>query len=91
MCNQKHDKECVRSAESDILLKTGIVTQQMLDYMELIEDRHGRHSTIFISQVPVADWYDLMEVDSTAADAILDRIVHTAVRFELKGDSLRKK
>ena len=27
----------------------------------------------------------------TAADAILDRIVHTAVRFELKGDSMRKK
>jgi DNA replication protein DnaC len=66
-------------------------SQQMLDFMELIEDRHGRHSTIFISQVPVADWYDLMEVNSTAADAILDRIVHTAVRFELKGDSLRKK
>lgn len=65
--------------------------QQMLDFMELIEDRHGRTSTIFVSQVPVADWYDLLSENTTAADAILDRIVHTAVRFNLLGDSLRKK
>jgi DNA replication protein DnaC len=60
----------------------------MLDFMELIEDRHGRHATIFISQVPVKNWYDLMTENTTAADGILDRIVHTAIRFELKGDSL---
>ena len=65
--------------------------QQMLDFMELIEDRHGRHATIFISQVPVKNWYDLMAENTTAADAILDRIVHTAIRFDLKGDSRRKK
>ncbi len=65
--------------------------QQMLDLMEIIEDRHGRKSTIIASQVPVADWYDLMEANTTAADAILDRIVHTAQRFDLKGDTLRKK
>jgi DNA replication protein DnaC len=65
--------------------------QQMLDFMELIEDRHGRSATIFISQVPVKDWYDLMTENTTAADGILDRIVHTAIRFELKGESLRRK
>jgi DNA replication protein DnaC len=65
--------------------------QQLLDFLELIEDRHGRKSTIIISQLPVADWYDVMNSNSTAADAILDRIVHTAHRFELNGDSLRKK
>lgn len=65
--------------------------QQMLDFMELIEDRHGRNATIFISQVPVKNWYDLMAENTTAADAILDRIVHTAIRFDLKGDSRRKK
>lgn len=64
--------------------------QQMLDFMELIEDRHGRNATIFISQIPVKNWYDLMTENTTAADAILDRIVHTAIRFDLKGDSLRK-
>jgi len=65
--------------------------QQLLDFLEVIEDRHARKATIIISQLPVADWYDIMNKNTTAADAILDRIVHTAIRFELKGESLRKK
>lgn len=65
--------------------------QQLLDFMEIIEDRHGRKSTIVISQLPVANWYDVMRDNTTAADAILDRLVHTSVRFELTGPSLRKK
>ena len=64
--------------------------QQLLDFLEVIEDRHARKSTIIISQLPVADWYDILSANTTAADAILDRIVHTAKRFELVGDSLRK-
>ena len=65
--------------------------QQLLDFMELIEDRHARKATIIVSQLPVANWYDVMGTNTTAADAILDRIVHTAQRFELKGESMRKK
>jgi DNA replication protein DnaC len=65
--------------------------QQLLDFLEVIEDRHDRKSTIIISQLPVADWYEIMSANTTAADAILDRIVHTATRFELKGNSRRKK
>lgn len=65
--------------------------QQLLDFMEIIEDRHGRKSTIVISQLPVANWYDVMRDNTTAADAILDRLVHTSVRFELTGPSMRKK
>lgn len=57
--------------------------------MEIIEDRHGRKSTIIASQLPVAKWYEIIG-DSTVADAILDRMVHTAQRLELKGGSLRK-
>lgn len=57
--------------------------------LEIIEDRHGRKSTIIASQLPVAKWYEIIG-DSTVADAILDRTVHTAHRIELKGDSLRK-
>lgn len=64
--------------------------EQILDLMEIIEDRHGRKATIFASQVPVVDWYDCLETNTTAADAILDRMVHSAIRFELKGESLRK-
>lgn len=58
--------------------------------LEIIEDRHGRKSTIISSQLPVAQWYEIIG-ESTVADAILDRMVHTAHRIELKGDSLRKK
>lgn len=65
--------------------------QQLLDFMEIIEDRHGQKATIMISQLPVSDWYEVMKGNTTAADAILDRLVHTSVRFELKGASLRQK
>ena len=58
--------------------------------LEIIEDRHGRKSTIISSQLPVAKWYEVIG-ESTIADAILDRMVHTAHRIELKGESLRKK
>jgi DNA replication protein DnaC len=58
--------------------------------MEIIEDRHAKKSTIISSQLPINMWYETIG-DSTVADAILDRMVHTAHRLELKGDSLRKK
>ena len=58
--------------------------------LEIIEDRHGRKSTIISSQLPVAKWHEVIG-ESTVADAILDRLAHTAHRIELKGESLRKK
>ena len=58
--------------------------------LEIIEDRHGRRSTILASQLPVSAWYDLFQ-EKTLADAILDRIIHNAHRIEMKGESLRKK
>jgi DNA replication protein DnaC len=58
--------------------------------LEIIEDRHNRKSTIISSQLPVAKWYEVIG-ESTIADAILDRMVHTAHRIDLKGESLRKK
>ena len=57
--------------------------------MDIVEDRHGKRSTIIASQVPVKNWYDIIG-EQTVADAILDRIVHQSVRIELKGESLRK-
>lgn len=58
--------------------------------MEIMEDRHGKSSTIFTSQVPVSKWHEIIG-EQTVADAILDRIVHDAHRLELKGESLRKR
>lgn len=69
---------------------THLDQQQQLDFMEIIEDRHGRASTIIASQLPVVNWYDVIG-EETIADAILDRLVHTSYRIELKGESLRKK
>lgn len=58
--------------------------------MDIIEDRHGKKSTIIAGQLPVSEWYEIIG-DETLADAILDRIVHDAHRIELKGESLRRK
>lgn len=69
---------------------THLEKQQQLDLMEIIEDRHARQSTIIASQLPVASWFDIIG-EATIADAILDRLVHTSHRIELKGESLRKK
>jgi DNA replication protein DnaC len=58
--------------------------------LEIIEDRHGKRSTIITSQLPVKQWHDVIG-EKTVADAVLDRLVHNAGRIELKGESLRKK
>ncbi len=65
-------------------------TQNRLDLLEIIEDRHGKKSTVVTSQLPLNKWHDVI-ADSTIADAILDRLVHNAYRIELKGASMRKK
>jgi len=57
--------------------------QQQTDFLEIIEDRHARRSTIIVSQLPVANWFDVIG-DAVIADAILDRLVHTSHRFELR-------
>ena len=69
---------------------THLDKKQQMDLMEIIEDRHSKASTIIASQLPVASWYEVIG-EATIADAILDRLVHTSHRIELKGDSLRKK
>ena len=65
-------------------------TENRLNLLEIIEDRHGRKSTIITSQLTVSQWHEVI-AEPTIADAILDRIVHTAHRIELKGSSMRKK
>jgi DNA replication protein DnaC len=64
--------------------------QAQHDLLEVIDDRTQNRSTLVASQVPVSGWHQLMS-DPTVADAILDRLVHNAVRIELKGGSMRKK
>jgi DNA replication protein DnaC len=58
--------------------------------MDIIDDRHGKRSTIISSQIPVSAWYEIIGGEGTIADAILDRIVNSSHRIDLKGESLRK-
>ena len=62
---------------------------QRRDLMEIIEDRHGRSSTLITSQLKVDKWHEVI-AEPTFADAILDRIVHNAYRLNLDGPSIRK-
>ena len=57
--------------------------------MDIIDDRYNKTSTILSSQIPVSAWYDIIG-EGTIADAILDRIVNSSHRIDLKGESLRK-
>ena len=59
------------------------------DLLEILDDRHGRKSTLVTSQLPVDTWHDYIG-EPTLADAILDRLVHNAYRLNLKGESMRK-
>lgn len=58
--------------------------------MDLVEDRDQNAATIIASQIPVANWHELIE-EGTVADAILDRLVNSSHRIELSGESMRKK
>jgi len=60
------------------------------DLLEVLEDRHGRRSTIATSQLPIEEWHGVIG-DATLADAILDRLVHNAYRINLRGESMRKR
>jgi DNA replication protein DnaC len=59
------------------------------DLLEILDDRHGRRSTIATSQIPVDNWHGALG-DPTLADAILDRLVHNTYRINMNGESMRK-
>jgi len=63
--------------------------EKQQDLLEILDDRYKKRSTIITSQIPIQQWHDYLN-DPTFADAILDRLVHNAIRIELKGDSMRK-
>ena len=95
MADGSYLKELNKILKMDVLILDDfglepLDTQSRLSLLEILEDRHGRRSSIFVSQLPVSDWHEIIG-DPTIADAICDRIIHNAHRIELDGDSLRKK
>lgn len=90
-----HRKQINAIAKADVLIIDDFGLQKFDDYsrldlMEVMEDRHGKKSTILSSQLPVVAWYDIIG-EPTLSDAILDRITSRSIRIDLKGESLRKK
>ena len=88
-------REITRMEKADVVIfdDFGLQTldnQSRLSFLEIIEDRHEQRTTIITSQIPVEKWYDVI-VDKTVADAIMDRLVHSSHRIEIKGESFRKR
>jgi DNA replication protein DnaC len=73
----------------DDLAMTPLTDSARRDLLEILDDRHGKRSTIVTSQIPVNDWHAAL-ADPTLADAILDRLVHNAHRITMDGESMRK-
>lgn len=65
-----------------------LTPDQRRDLMEIVEERHGTAATLITSQLPVDRWHDVIGCP-TLADAILDRLIHSAHRIQLKGDTVR--
>jgi len=72
----------------DDLGTAGVAEKPFRDFLEIIDDCQG--ATIVTSQFSVDQWHAFI-ANATVADAILDRLIHNAYRFELKGESLRKR
>ena len=89
-----HLKEIARIEKHDLLILDDFGLQHFDNLnrsalMVIIEDRHSKCSTIITSQWQVSDWHDIIG-EQTVADAILNQIVHAALRMELTGPSLRE-
>jgi DNA replication protein DnaC len=69
---------------------TPLENQVRISLLQVLEDRYGKRSTIITSQLPVNKWHQYIN-EPILADAIMDRLSGSAHRFELKGESLRKK
>jgi DNA replication protein DnaC len=91
----RHERILKTIARMDVLIIDDwglavLTAPERRDLLEILEDRHGRASTIVTSQLPVEHWHEAIG-DPTLADAILDRLVHNAHRLTLSGESLRRR
>lgn len=65
-------------------------SEQQRDLLELLDDRYQKASTVITSQLPTTHWHEYLN-EATVADAILDRLLHNAIRFQMTGESMRKR
>lgn len=88
-------KQIVKLAKFDLLILDDwglepLTAQQRSDLLELIDARYDKKSTLIVSQLPIESWYKMIG-ESTHADAILDRLIHSSIKIDLKGESMRKR
>lgn len=75
----------------DEWLLVSLKESEARDLLEIVEARHQTGSTIFCSQFTPGGWHSKIG-ESTLADAILDRIVHSSYSITIEGkDSMRKR
>jgi DNA replication protein DnaC len=87
-------KELKKLASTSLLILDDFGLQSLDNQMReallnIIQDRFNRASTLIVSQIPVSKWHDVIG-EATIADAILDRLVHSSHRINIKGESYRK-
>ena len=68
---------------------TPLKGDEINDLFEVIEDRMFNGSIIITAQLPVRDWHAYLG-NETIADAMMDRLIHTAHKIELDGPSMRE-
>ena len=59
------------------------------DLFEIIEERMFNGVLIITAQLPIKEWYAYLG-NETIADTMMDRLIHTAHKIELKGPSMRE-
>lgn len=79
-------RRLIQFAKLDLLVIDDFAISPMgpAERNDLLDDRVGTRSTLITSQLPVKAWHTYLN-DPTLADAILDRIVHSSHKIELKG------
>ena len=68
---------------------TPLKGDEINDLFEIIEERTLNGSIIITAQLPIKEWHAYLG-NETIADAMMDRLIHTAHKVELKGPSMRE-
>jgi len=66
-----------------------LTSDEINNIFEIIEDRMFNGSFIITAQLPIQDWHAYLG-NETIADAVMDRLVHSSHKIELKGPSMRE-
>ena len=68
---------------------TPLKNDELNDLFEVVEDRTLSGSTIITDQLSVKEWHSYLG-NATIADAMMDRLIYSAHRIEMRGESMRK-